>query len=153
VDSKELNEAFTNAHKEGHKKLLSALTEMAEPDAQFKEILQMESDRGPQTAATDSETAVYKQLMSIYGIKENAKPKMSSEIARLIGEQEAFRPLFKICSKVMHRTALSIASTNAEGGLDEILPFLFSSAVGDLSEIYGAIDRQVQRNGIHPPAA
>ena len=59
--------------------------------------------------------------------------------------------MFKICSKIMHRTALSIASSRICGSLDEMIPFLSSSASCDLLSIYESINKHVGERGVQPP--
>jgi hypothetical protein len=88
------------------------------------------------------------------GVKVGATPKRTSTIARLLGpdQTEDFDPLFKICSKLMHRTALSIASATFQGSLDAIVPFLEYSAASDLLSIYSRINRYVETMGVRLPA-
>jgi hypothetical protein len=156
VDAKEFYEAITKSHRASHKTLLSVLGEMSEIEEGsmkeiLKEALRKETELGPQTAATDSEAAAYKQLMVEFGLKENAKPKRVSEIARFINKKEEFDPMFKICSKIMHRTVLSIASSTIKGSLDAAIPFLTSSSASDLATIYDLINRHFKVCGIQPP--
>ena len=86
-----------------------------------------------------------------FGLKGNAKPKRVSEIARLISQSEEFDPMFKICSKIMHRTVLSIASSVTQGSLGEAIPLLSNSSACDLLSIYGSIDEHFKKRGIRPP--
>ena len=156
IDAKEFYEAITKSHQALHKKLLIALSEMSQQEeTPMKEILERargkEEEQGPQTYATDSEAAIYRQLMIDFGIKENAKPKTVSRIARLISQNEDFDPMFKICSKIMHRTALSIASSTIRGSLDEAIPFLSNSSACDLLSIYEAINGHFKARGFGPP--
>lgn len=155
IDAKELYEAFTKSHQTSHARLVAALSEMAEQaEGRMKEVLaealRQESVRGPQTAATDSEAKAYKKLMVDFGLKANAKPKKASEIARQICQNEDFDPKFKICSKIMHRTVLSIASSTIQGSLDEASRFLSLSADGELLSIYGEISKYVGERGVRP---
>jgi hypothetical protein len=86
-----------------------------------------------------------------FGLKENAKPKRVSEIAGRISQSEEFDPMFKICSKIMHRTVLSIASSTIRGSLDAAIPFLTSSSTTDLVTIYELINKHFKKRGIQPP--
>ena len=157
IDAKEFFEAVTNRHKASHRKLVSMLSEMAEQSEEapekriFLEAHRRESDCGPQTEGSDSEAETYKQLMADYGLKENAKPKRVNEIAGLIRQKEDFDPMFKICSKIMHRTALSIASSTVRGSLDPVIPLLSSSGASDLLSIYESINKYFGENGVRPP--
>ncbi len=156
IDAKEFYEAMTKHHQASHKKLLAALSEMADQEkgpikGALEQALRRESVQGPQTGATDSEAATYKQLMVNFGLKENDKPKKASQIARLISQEEDFNPMFKICSKIMHRTTLSIASSISHGSLDEAIPLLSHSSACDLLLIYEAINAHFKERGIRPP--
>jgi hypothetical protein len=156
IDAKEFHEAMSKHHKASHKKLLALLGELAAQEkgplkAALEQVLRKETAQGPQTGATDSETAIYKQLMLDFGLQENAKPKRVSKIARLIEEEEDFDSMFKICSKIMHRTVLSIASSTAPGSLDAAIPFLSSSSASDLLSIYELIDQHFKKRGVRPP--
>jgi hypothetical protein len=86
-----------------------------------------------------------------FGLKESAKPKKAGDIAKLIRQREEFEPMFKVCSKIMHRTALSIASTAVSGGLDGVIPFLSSTAACELLSIHELISKHFQRKGVQPP--
>jgi len=157
IDAKEFYEAMTRHHRASHKKLLFVLSEMSEQEqSPVKEILQQalrnETERGAATNATDSEAAIFRQLMSDFGLRENAKPKRANHIARLIDQGEEFDPMFKICSKIMHRTVLSIASTITRGSINAVIPVLSYSSANDLLAIYGLIDAHFKKRGIRPPA-
>jgi len=61
--------------------------------------------------------------------------------------------MFKICSKLMHRTTLSIAAENTRGGLDAVIPILKDSAFVDLASISNLIKGHIETVGIMPVAA
>ena len=114
-------------------------------------MLRRESECGPQTEESDSEAEAYKQVLSEYGLEDRVTARRASRIAALTHQKEDFDPMFKICSKIMHRTCLSIASSTIRGGLDAIIPFLSNSAVCDLLSIYHSINKHIQENGVRPP--
>ena len=156
IDAKEFYEALTKHHQASHKNLIAMLSEMSEREENpiksiLEQALRKETEHGPETDATDAEAATYKQLMVDFGLPENAQPKRASGIARLISQGEDFDPMFKICSKIMHRTVFSIASSITPGSLDATIPFLSSSSVCDLLSIYGSIDEHFKKRGIRPP--
>jgi hypothetical protein len=157
IDVREFWDALAKIQKDAHKKLLSMLAERvekadgAERDL-FERIYQIEAERGPQTESTETEAAAYKKLMSDLGLKDNAKSKRVSEIARLLDQKEEFDPVFRVASKLMHRTALSIAASNITGGLDELRPFISKAAAYDLLEIYRLINAYIKANGMRPPS-
>ena len=159
LDAKEFLEAISRSHTSLHKQYLPVLSalvsqEQGPLEIALEEVLRRESERGPQTAASDSAAELCKQFLSAMGVKVGATPKRTSTIAMLLGPDRAedFDPLFKICSKLMHRTALSIASSTFQGSLDAIVPFLEYSAVSDLLSIYNRINRYVETMGVQLPA-
>ena len=83
---------------------------------------------------------------------ERARPQRAGEIANSVGNEAKaeFDPMFKICSKIVHRTSFSIASTNVKRSLDEIGSFLKTSGFSDVIKIYVAIKDYVSANGIKP---
>ena len=123
---------------------------------QVKEILQQalrrERAQGPNTAATDSEATVHRQIMADFGIRENTKPRKSRDFARRVNQSEDFDPMFKICSKILHRTVLSIASTVTQGSLDAVIPVLSNQSANELLMIHELISEHVKKRGIRPPA-
>jgi hypothetical protein len=80
------------------------------------------SAQGPDTTGLDSEVEMVKSLLKEMDVKDKLKPLVSSKIAELIGQSDNFNPEFKICSKLMHGTALSIAAENQQHSLDEVMP-------------------------------
>ena len=54
-----------------------------------------------------------------------------------------FDPMFKLCSKIMHRTALSMASKTMTDSLNEAVPLLARSAPSDFLPIY--VERSLTR--------
>lgn len=99
------------------------------------QALRKERSQGADTASTDSAAAIYKRLIADFGLKEKARPKRSSEIAHLVNQREQFDPMFKVCSKIMHRTPLSIASTVTQASLDDIIPLFLNHGANDLLEM------------------
>ncbi len=156
VDAKEFYEGISKRHKATHPKLIAAwsgtIQDFEGPMRSALEAgLKREIESGPQTKATDEEADWYRQLMAESGISPNAKPKRSGDIAKLISQSEEFDPMFKVCSKIMHRTALSIVASTTRGALDEIIPPLASTAAGELLSIHELIDQHFQRRGVQLP--
>jgi hypothetical protein len=159
IDAKELYEAISKSHASTHKRYIAELSSYtSQLDGQVQKVfeteLKVQSEKGPNTAETDSEAQGFKEYLSEIGVKEKLKPKTSSEIANQLeqAQKDDFGPMFKICSKLMHRTALSIASTNQAGSLDAMIPFLDASAFTDLAVISGRIKQYVDTEGIRAPA-
>jgi hypothetical protein len=156
IDSKEFYEEISKWHKATHSKFLSGLSGVI---GQFdgtrkealKDVLRREIVCGAQTKATDAEAGMFKQLMAEFGIKEKTIPKRSGEIAKRVSQSAEFAPMFKVCSKIMHRTALSIASSVVLGGLDEVIPLLSNTAACELLEIHALIKEHFEKQGVQPP--
>lgn len=156
LDAKEFYEAVSKSHVAAHRQYLDALSELANQEqgvlkAKLEEVLERDTKLGPQTGESDAEAEGFRQFQLSMGLKPNAKPKMAGEIADLLQQKADFGPLNKICSKLMHRTALSIASSTAQGSLDAVVPFLKSTAGNALLQIYGRIKRYAETTGIRVP--
>jgi hypothetical protein len=160
ADAKEFNEASSNHHRAIHKRLLTELAEYAttlpEPyRTSVEQHIKTETAKGPETSDTDSEADAFRQLLTEMGVDEKRRPMMTSGkkgFADRIGQLEEFNPMFKICSKLMHRTTLSIAAENTRGGLDAIIPVLKDSAFVDLASISNLIKAHADTVGLKPTA-
>jgi len=156
VDAKEFYEAISKRHKATHPKLIAAwqagMQELEGDERRVLEAgLQREIARGPQTQETDEETETYRKLMVEFGISPKAKPMRSGEIAKLISQSEEFDPMFKVCSKIMHRTALSIAASTTKGALDEVIRLLASTGTVEFLAIYDLIEQHFRVRGVQLP--
>jgi hypothetical protein len=156
VDAKEFYEAISKRQKVNHKKLISMWKEANEDFEEpmkgaMEAALQREIQAGPQTQTVDDEAKAFEQVMVSFGIDPKTKPKMSSQIAKLVSRSEEFQPMFKLCSKVMHRTAFSIASSVIKGSLDEAIPLFGSTAFMELLEIGERIGDHYKQKGVTPP--
>jgi hypothetical protein len=156
LDAREFYEAMSRSHTATFKQYLGLLSELANQEqgpmkAALEEKLQSDSKLGPHTAETDAEAEGFRQFQLSMGLKANAKPKMVNAMLRTDDEKDEFYSLNKICSKLVHRTVLSIASTNVAGSLDAIVPFLNNSATTILLQIYDRIKRYVDATGIVIP--
>jgi hypothetical protein len=156
IDSKEFYEEISKWHEATHFKFLSGLSEVIEQadgtrKEALKEVLRREIGSGAKTKTTDAEAEMFKKLMAEFGIKEKTIPKRSGQIAKLVNQSEEFAPMLKVCSKIMHRTALSIASSVVLGGLDEVIPLLSNTAACELLEIHALIEKHFEKQGVQPP--
>jgi hypothetical protein len=73
-------------------------------------------------------------------------------MAKLLDQKKKFDPAFKVSSKLVHRTALSIAASNIKRSLDELQPFLLKRVAYDLLVIYGVINSYIKANSLRPPS-
>ncbi len=132
IDAKGLNEALTKHHIATHRRVLAesaahAQTLSGTERAVIDQWIATQTTAGPDTRGTDVEENAFRQLLSEMGVKEGRRPVMTSGehgFAARIGQAEEFSPMFTVCSKLMHRTALSISAENAAGALDAIVPIL-----------------------------
>jgi hypothetical protein len=109
-------------------------------------------DRGPQNQHLDSEAQAYRQLLNELGL-QSAHFKRAKEMASDQGTavKEELDAVNTICSEILHRTALSIASKTTEGALVELGPLLSDSGFSDVLLIYDSIKKHVRQHGIQPP--
>ncbi len=115
-----------------------------------EQFIETQRAKGPDTTGTDSEAEAFRQVLSEMGVKEKLQPLRSTTVAGKTGQKEDFDPLFRACSKLMHRTALSISAENQKGSLDAIVPLLKTSALGDLATISTRIKEHIETVGIKP---
>jgi hypothetical protein len=153
IDAKELFDALTKEHKTIHKKFLTELSSCAdridEPyKSAFQQKLQEETAAGPLAGATEAEAQMFREFLAGMGVEDTVKPKTAGQLAGIIQQQDSFSPMNKVCSKLMHRTALSIASTNSKDGVSALIPFLHDSATSDLISIHGKIESHLDSVGI-----
>ena len=64
-----------------------------------------------------------------------------------VGLIELYGPRSKIYSKLVHPTALTIASSTIGGSLDALMPLVENQAGSDLLVIYSSIKDYVQEHG------
>jgi hypothetical protein len=156
ADAKDLHGAFSDHHRAMHKRMLAELAAysatLPEPYGRaFEEYVKRETEQGPDTSGTDSEADMFRRLLTEMRLDEKRKPMMTSGnkgIAHRIGQLDEFNPMFKICSKLMHRTTRSIAAENTIGGLDAVVPILKDSAFIDLVTISNLIKAHVDNVGL-----
>lgn len=157
VDIKEFYEAITLSQQETHRRLLSELQEIAqqEKNPEKRELLSIaykkEADLGPRAEAPELEAKAVEKVMREFGIRGSTPPKRHSAMAKAVQKATEFYPVFKICSKLMHRTALSISSISEPEGLNPILPLLYREGVIDLTSIYLMISQYYEQHGINLP--
>jgi hypothetical protein len=116
ADLKEFWEAMKQSSEFVHKQLVTKMRVFGANQAEplKSEILakagEMETS-GPDLVGPLEEVETYRKLMEEFGIDPNRRPSQGSKIAAMVNESEMFKPRFKIHSKIVHPTALSIAAT------------------------------------------
>jgi hypothetical protein len=139
-----------------HKKLVAEMRTFAgiqgEPlkSAFLDKANEMEQS-GPHLTGPVEEMETYQKLMQDFGIDSKRRPSQGSKIAAMVNESEMFKPRFKIHSKIVHPTALSIAATTIPNSLAALMPLISSEASTDLLAIFFGIKEHVDRHGIGWP--
>ena len=157
IDVKEFYENVSKSTVAGHKKLVAMMREFAEQEQgpmrdAFVKMADMEAAKEPETEIADKEAEACRTLLkSEFGIRDSQQPKTHGALAREVQQHEDFAPLNKICSKLTHRTAFSIASSTVQGSLDGVISFLSSVADSEILSIYGMISDYVRDHGVQPP--
>lgn len=110
-----------------------------------------EEQTGPKVEESENELTKAKQMMAAFGVDPARKPKQGSAIANKVAESDRYAPRFKVLSKLVHPTSLSIAAQTNAGSLDELMPFIGNEATADLLAIYYAIEEHISAHGIGWP--
>jgi hypothetical protein len=153
ADTRELWENITKSAQFTHKELIAEMREAAarEPEP-WGPLLRIRADeeekKGPPTQAPATELENTRKMMVAFGVDPKRRPKQGSTIAELVEESGRYAPRFKVLSKIVHPTALSIASTNIPGSLDELMPLINHQAVSDMLAIFYAIEEHIAAHGI-----
>ena len=105
-------------------------------------------ERGPQNQHLDAEAESYRQILKELGL-EGTSFKRIRQMAAEQGEttKEELEAINTICSKLLHRTALSIASATRHDSLTELGPLLSTSSFSDVLLICDAIKKHGERFG------
>jgi hypothetical protein len=139
-----------------HKKLVAELRTFA--DIQSEPLRSALQDRanemeqgGTDLTGPVEEMETYRKLMQDFGIDPKRRPSQGSKIAAMVNESEMFKSRFKIHSKIVHPTALSIAATTIPKSLDALMPLVSNEASTDLLAIFYEIKEHVDAHGIGWP--
>jgi hypothetical protein len=110
-----------------------------------------EEQAGPKLDGPESELSKAKKMMIAFGVDPTRKPKQGSVIAREVKESDRYGPRYKVLSKVVHPTSLSIAAQTSAGSLDELMPLISNEAQADMLAIFYAIEEHIAAHGIGWP--
>lgn len=110
-----------------------------------------EEQAGPKLREPESEINKVKQMMTAFGVDPARRPKQGSAIAQQVKESERYGPRYKVLSKIVHPTALSIAAQTTPGSLDELMPLVSTEAQTDMLSIFYAIEEHIATHGIGWP--
>jgi hypothetical protein len=155
-DARMFYDALSTLQELTHKQLQSSLAEFAaQPgpwQTQWEEALKKHEERGPQNQHLEEEAESYRQVLKDLGL-ESTPFKRTKQMAADQGEavRDELDAINTICSKLLHRTALSIASATRDDSLAELGPLLSTSSFSDVLLIYDSIKTHIARYGFHPP--
>lgn len=156
-DTREFWENIVKMGRFTHNELISEMraTAMRE-DEPLKSLLLRKATEdeqaGPKLHAPESELAKATEMMKAFGVDLTRKPKQGSAIAREVEQSDRYGPRYKVLSKVVHPTSLSIAAQTSEGSLDELMPLIGNQATGDMLAIFYAVEEHIAAHGIGWPA-
>lgn len=107
-----------------------------------------EEQAGPELQGPENELHKAKQMMTAFGVDPARKPKQGSAIAKEVKESDRYGPRYKVLSKVVHPTSLSIAAQTTAGSLDELMPLIGNEAQADMLAIFYAVEEHIAAHGI-----
>ena len=154
-DLRQFYEALAKFQELGHRQVIAGLSDLAEQagpmQEQFQEVLRKHVERGPQNQHLEAEAESYRQVLKELGL-ETASFKRTRQMAADQGEaiKDELEAINTICSKLLHRTALSIASATTPDSVAELGPMLSTSSFSDVLLIYDAIKKHIERFGCRP---
>jgi hypothetical protein len=156
ADAREFWENMGKVGRFTHNELIAEMRSTAmREDEPLKSLLLRkateEEQTGPKLDGPDSELARAKQMMTAFGVDPNRKPKHGSVIAKEVQENDRYAPRYKVLSKIVHPTSLSIAAQTTAGSLDELMPMIRNEAETDLLAIFYAIEEHIAAHGVGWP--
>jgi hypothetical protein len=153
ADTREFWENIAKAGRFTHNELVAEMRATAMHEAEpLKSLLHGKATEyeqtGPWLQEPESELHKAEQMMKAFGVDPTRKPKQGSAIAREVQESDRYGPRYKLLSKIVHPTALSIAAQTPEGSLDELMPLISKEAKTDMLAIFYAVEEHVAKHGI-----
>ena len=153
ADTREFWENIAKVGRFAHNELIAELraTAMRE-DEPLKSLLLRkateEEQAGPDLDGPEDELNKAEQMMTAFGVDRGRKPKQGSAIAREVKESDRYGPRYKVLSKIVHPTSLSIAAQTSAGSLDELMPLINNEAQADMLAIFYAVEGHIAAHGI-----
>jgi hypothetical protein len=156
ADVREFWEAMMKAEEFTHNELVAQKRAFAEEQTEpLRSLLMKKVDEdekaGPNTAGPAAELDEVRKLTVALGGDLKRKPRQGSVIASLVSESARYGPRYKVLSKVVHPTAMSIAQGITPGGIDALMPLVRNQATSDMLAIFYAIENHVKAHGIGWP--
>jgi hypothetical protein len=156
ADIKEFWLAVHQVEKEAQKRAVTNLRNLAsrESGARQAELARKadELEQGsPDPSGAKKEMENSLRVIQERGLDAKRKPKHGTAIAKLIDESEMFDPRFKMFSKLVHPTALSIAANVERDSLLALKDLTVTMASSDVTEIFMQIKTHVEAYGLNWP--
>ena len=156
ADTREFWENIAEAERFTHNELVAEIRATAlQEDEPIKSLLLSKAmqyeQAGPRLEGPERELRKAKQIMTAFGVNPTRRPKQGSAIAREVKESARYGPRYKVLSKVVHPTSLSIAALTSEGSLDELMPLISSDAQAHMLAIFYAIEDHLATHGFGWP--
>jgi hypothetical protein len=156
ADTREFWENIGKVGRFSHDELIAEMraTAMRE-DEPLKSLLlrkaREEEQAGPKLHGPESELTKAKKMMTDFGVDPTRRPKQASAIASKVEESDRYGPRYKVLSKVVHPTSLSIAAQTSAGSLDELMQLIGTQADADMLAIFYAVEEHIAAHGIGWP--
>jgi hypothetical protein len=152
-DLKEFWEAMKASGEYGHSQTIREMRSLADTSPEpFKSAFLAEATEmelaGPDLSGPMEEMDTYRKLMDEFGIDAKRRPASGTKIAEFVQQSDIYKPRFKVHSKLVHPTALSIAAATTEDSLTALMPLFHSEASTDLIAIFYDIKRHVESFGV-----
>jgi hypothetical protein len=153
ADSRQFWENIAKVGRFAHNELIAEMraTAMRE-DEPLKSLLLHKATEaeqaGPGLDGPEGELHKAKQMMTAFGVDPTRRPKQGSAIANEVKESGRYGPRYKVLSKLVHPTSLSIAAQTSAGSLDELMPMISNEAQADMLAIFYAIEEHIAAHGI-----
>lgn len=157
ADTREFWENIAKVGRFGHSELVAEMRASAMREAEPLKSLLLEKateyeQAGPRLREPESELDKATQMMTAFGVDLTRKPKQGSAIAKKVQESDRYGPRYKVLSKIVHPTSLSIAAQTSEGSLDELMPLISYEAQVDMLAIFYAVEEHIATHGIGWPS-
>lgn len=109
--------------------------------------IQEEEATAQRPSAFSADADAFRQLMVTKGI--TGRPKTVHAMAESLGKKDRFAPWFKVSSKVLHPTALSIAAD--ANSLNAVAQLIYVSGTGHASIASDLVEKYLDSNGVCSP--
>ncbi len=153
-DQAEFWDAVIKSTVEIHPELVRLMREVAASAGFMEQVILDDADetesRGPAIKEPRAEAAEIKRIMNEERIRRCRAPQPIVEMARAVGLLNIYGPQSRMYSKLVHPTALTIASSTLADSLKELMPLILSEARTNLLVTFSIIKDHFSANGSAP---